>query len=64
MANDSSLLVCGKGSIGIEDGRFNDVLCVPSLSRNILSIYQITHNGSRKTVEFTPDYVIVWDLHS
>ena len=64
MANNTSLAVCGKGSIDIEGGAFNDVLCVPTLSRNILSIYQITHSGTRKSVEFTPDSIIVRDLHS
>jgi hypothetical protein len=29
---------------------------------NILSIYQITHSGSRKKLEFTPDSVIIFDL--
>jgi hypothetical protein len=29
---------------------------------NLLSIYQITHSGSGKKVEFTPDSVIISDL--
>jgi hypothetical protein len=28
---------------------------------NLLSIYQITHSGSGKKVEFTPDLVIIYD---
>jgi hypothetical protein len=38
------------------------VLHVPSLSANILSIYQITHSGSRRKVEFTPDSVVITDI--
>jgi len=64
MAKNTSMSVGGKGSIDIDDGSFNDVLCVPSLSTNILSIYQITHGGARKSVEFTLDFVIIQDLHS
>lgn len=35
--------VSGKGSIDTGEGNLNDVFYVPSLSTNILSIYQITH---------------------
>lgn len=64
MANNTYMSVCGKGSIDIDKGSFNDVLCVPSLSTNILSIYQITHGGEGKSVEFTPNSMIIRDLHS
>ena len=39
MGNNIVTIVCGKGSIDIDDGTFHDVLCVPSLSFNLLSIY-------------------------
>lgn len=64
MGNNTHMSAIGKGSIDIGDGTFNDVLCVPHLSNNILSIYQITHGETRKTVEFTPDPVITQDLES
>ena len=51
---DRSLSVVGYGTIQVDNGHFNDVLCVPSLSCNHLSIYQITHSGEGKTVEFSP----------
>ena len=57
MGNNTYMKVCGKGSIPMEGGTFNDVLCVPSLTTNLLSIYQITHGAQGKIVEFTPDYV-------
>ena len=55
--NNTFMTVCGKGSIGIDDGTFHDVLCVPSLSFNLLSIYQINHSGTGKIVEFAQDSV-------
>lgn len=63
MANNRYMCICGKGSIDVDCGAFNDDLFVPSLSTNILSIYQITHGRVGKSVEFTPDYIIVWDSH-
>lgn len=64
MDNNAYMCVCGKGSIQIDEGSFNYVLCVPSLSTNILSIYHITHSGEGKSVDFTPYFVIIQDLHS
>ena len=61
MGNNTVMTVCGKGSIDIDDGTFHNVLCVPSLSSNLLSIYQITHNGTGKTVEFSRDSVLIKD---
>ena len=37
------------------------MLYVPSLSANLLLVYQISHSGSGKTIEFTPDLVFMWD---
>jgi hypothetical protein len=54
VGDDRSLSVVGSGIVQVDNGHFNDVLCVPSLSCNLLSIYQITHSGEGKTVEFSP----------
>jgi hypothetical protein len=43
--DDRSLSVEGSGIVQVENNHFNDVLCVPILSCNLLSIYQITHSG-------------------
>ena len=59
IGNNIVMTVCGKGTICIQDDTFNDVLYVPSLSANLLSVYQISHSGSGKTVEFTPDLVFI-----
>ena len=62
VGDDRSLSVVGSGTVKLDDGSFNDVLCVPSLSCNLLSVYQITHSGEGKTVEFSPDQVVIKNL--
>ena len=61
MGNNTAMAICGKGFIKIKYCTFNDVLCVPSLSSNIFSIYQITHSGIGKTMKFTPNSVHIRD---
>ena len=46
----------------MENGEFKDVLYVPNLSSNLLSIYQIIHLGDGHKVEFLPDSVLVQSL--
>lgn len=48
----------------MDDGEFYDVLCVPSLLANILSIYHITLGGAGRSVESTQKNFIIWDLYS
>jgi hypothetical protein len=43
VGDDSSLSVVGSRIVQVDYARFNDVLCVPSLSYNLLLVYQITH---------------------
>jgi hypothetical protein len=62
VGDDISLSVVGYGTIQVDNGHFNDVLCVPSLSYNLLSVYHITHLGEGKTVEFSPHQVVIKDL--
>jgi hypothetical protein len=64
VVDDRSLSVVGSGTIQVDNGHFNDVLCVPRISCNLLSIYQITHSGEGKTVEFSPHQVVIKDLKS
>ena len=52
--DDRSLSVVGYGIVPVENGHFSDVLCVPRISCNLLSVYQITHSGEGKIVTFTP----------
>src|SRR5713226_2831825 len=60
--DDSSLSVVGSRTVPVENGHFSDVLCVPKISCNLLSVYQITHSGEGKTVMFTPDQVVIKDF--
>ena len=62
VGDDRPLSVVGIGAIHIDNDQFNDVLCVSTLSCNLLSIYQITHSGERKIVEFSPHDVVIKDL--
>jgi transposase InsO family protein len=62
VGDDRSLSVEGSRTVQVENGHFNDVLCVPSLSCNLLSVYQITHSGEGKTIEFSPHQVVIKDL--
>jgi hypothetical protein len=62
VGDDRSLSVVGSGMVQVDNGLFNDVLCVPSLSCNLLSIYQITHSSEGKIVEFSPHQVVIKDL--
>ncbi len=59
MGDDTKMEVEGKGHVEMENGEFKDILYVPNLSSNILSIYQITHLGDSKKVEFLPDLIMV-----
>ena len=54
VGDDSSLRVVGSRIVWVENGHFNDVLCVPRISCNLLSFYQITHSSEGKTITFTP----------
>ena len=54
--------VCGEGIVDLEGGCFKNVLHVPFLSTNLLSIYQITRSVSRRKVEFTPDSAVITDI--
>ena len=46
-----------KGRIDLDHGKFNNVLYVPGLTSNLLSVYQMTHTGSPKKFIFSPNDV-------
>jgi hypothetical protein len=50
VGDDRSVSVVESGIVQVDNGHFNNVLCVSSLSCNLLSIYLITHSGEGKTV--------------
>ena len=43
MGDDSEIQAKGIGRIDLEHGYFNNVLFVPELEENILSVFQMTH---------------------
>ena len=43
----------GIGRIDLHNGYFNNVLFVPDLASNLVSIYQMNHTGLSKRVTFT-----------
>ena len=52
----------GKGRIDLDHGNFNNVLYVPRLASNLLSMYQMTHTGSPKKVIFSPNEVEITEI--
>ena len=62
MGNNSQIRAKGKGSIKLEHGKFKDVLYVPSLATNLLSVYQMTHTRSPKCVIFGLDLVEITNI--
>jgi hypothetical protein len=61
MGDGTPVEVAGEGRVELHNGSFENVLHVPKLSMNLLSVYQITQKG--KKVEFTSDSVSVIDMH-
>jgi hypothetical protein len=62
MGDGSPIEVTGKGRVELDHGIFENVLHVPKLFVNLLLVYQITHSGLGKKVEFTPDSVSIFDM--
>jgi hypothetical protein len=53
MGDDTPVVVVGERRMELHNGSFENVLHVPKLSMNLLSIYQNTRKG--KKVDFTLD---------
>jgi hypothetical protein len=64
MENNSSVEVTGKGRIELTNGSFENVLHVPKLSVNLLSVYQMKNYGIRKKVVFTPNFMDIYDMQT
>jgi hypothetical protein len=62
MGDDSLVEVTRKGRVELDHEIFENVLHVPKLSVNLLSVYHITHIGSRKKVEFILDSFSISDM--
>ena len=64
MGDDSTIISKGQGTINLEHSYFSNVLYVPSLASNLLSVYQMTHIGFPKIVSFSLDDVQITELAS
>src|SRR5712692_1632562 len=64
MGDDSTIISEGQGTVDLEHGYFSNVLYVPYLASNLLSVYQMTHMGVPKRVSFSPDDVEIIELSS
>ena len=64
MGDDFTIISEGQGTVDLKNGFFSNVLCVPSLESNLLSVYYMTHTRVPKRVSFSPNYVEITDLAS
>ena len=62
LGDDSLTESLGKGRIDLDHGQFSNVLYVPGLASNLLSVYQMTHTGSPKKVIFSPNEVEITEI--
>ena len=62
LGDDSLIESLGKGRIDLDHGQFSNVMYVPGISSNLLSVYQMTHTGSPKKVIFSLDEVEITDI--
>ena len=64
LGDDSLADSLGKGRIDLDHGKSSNVLYVPGLASNLLSVYQMTHTGSPKKVILCPDEVDITEISS
>ena len=64
MGDDSQIILKGKGTVKLEHGSFYDVMYVPSLASNLLSVYQMTHTGVPNRVTFILNDVEISEIAS
>jgi hypothetical protein len=64
MGNNSSVKVTNKGMIELTNGSFENVLHIPKLSVNLLSMYQMKNSNTRNKFIFTPNSVEIYDMQT
>jgi hypothetical protein len=62
MGDNSLFEVIDKGRIQLTNRSFENVLHVPKLSFNLLSMYQMKNYGTRNKVIFTPNAMDIYDM--
>ena len=64
MVDNSSVEVTGKGRIELTNESFENVIHIPKLSINLLSVYQMTNSSTRKKFMLTPNYVDIYNMQT
>jgi hypothetical protein len=64
MGDNSQVEVTGKGRIELTNRSFKNMLHIPKLFDNLLSMYQMTNSGTGKRVLFTHDVVDIYDMQT
>ena len=64
MGDDSTIVFEGQSIVDLEHGYFSNVLCIPSMASNLLSVYQMTHMGVPKRLSFILNDVEIMELAS
>jgi hypothetical protein len=64
MGDNSPVEVTDKGRIELTNGSFENVLHVPKLSVNLLSMYQMKNSGTGKKFIFISNAVYIYDMQT
>jgi hypothetical protein len=64
MGDNSLVEVTGKGRIELTNESFENVLHVPKLFFNLLSVYQMNNSGTGKKFIFTPNAMDIYDMQT
>jgi hypothetical protein len=64
MGDNSPVKVIDKGRIELTNRSFENVLHIPKISFNILSMYQMKNSSTIKRFIFTPDAVDIYDMQT
>jgi hypothetical protein len=64
MGDNSFVEVTSKGRIELTNRSFENVLHVPKIYVNLLSVYQMKNFGTRKKIVFTPNFVDIYDMQT
>jgi hypothetical protein len=62
MGDNSSIEVTDKGRIELTNGSFENMLHVPKISVNLLSVYHMMNFNTGKKVLFTPNSMDIYDM--
>jgi hypothetical protein len=64
MGDNSSVEFTSKGRIELTNGSFKNVLHVPKLYVNLISMYQMMNSSTKNKFIFTPNSVDIYDMQT